>query len=308
MTGNNPPSSEENTDGGDQPAAKERDVTAAINAFKSEYEAAQRNQSKHDNNVFLWTRRTAKGVFIYTALTVAITGASVYAAWQANISAGEAQKQTVEAQKQTVEAHRQADAAIAQINIAKEAEETQLRAYLYVRPKSVTTTEQNEITFRTHIVSTGSTPATNIITTTVARDFPYPLPDPFDLPLDYVRDEILGATSEITPPESPDLDPVVIALNKEKVTEISSGKRLIFLYGTLQYRDVFSRDWSVLYCFFYDWESITKTGNANPCPWHNERKQEVLQQIAPADIPNIIRNRPKTLHVSSFKRIAVPPR
>jgi hypothetical protein len=187
-----------------------------------------------------------------------------------------------------------------------------LRAYLYIRPTSVTTdaTSGNpKVTFLLHLVGTGSTPATNIVTGNIAHDFPYPMPDPFELPLDYVTNDILASFNEMDPPETSPLDPITIVLDKQKVSEISDGKRLIFVYGFLQYRDIFSRDWAVRYCFFYDWESLTKTGNAIRCPWHNDRKQEQLRQILPEEMAKIIRERSTIMKVPSFTRnILKPPR
>jgi len=78
MTDNNPSGPKENSAGGDQPTAKEHNITAAINAFEAKYEAAQADNSKNDSDVLLWTKRAAKGVFVYTALTVVIACASIY--------------------------------------------------------------------------------------------------------------------------------------------------------------------------------------------------------------------------------------
>lgn len=83
MTDNNPPGLKENGNRGDQSAAKEHDIAAAINSLEAKYEAAEQHQSDHEHKVFLWTRGAALGVFFYTALTVVIAGASVWQGWVA---------------------------------------------------------------------------------------------------------------------------------------------------------------------------------------------------------------------------------
>jgi hypothetical protein len=64
---------------GDKPASKNQDIIAAINSIETKYGSSQKERTEHDRQVLLWTKRAAKGVFIYTGLTVVIAIASVFA-------------------------------------------------------------------------------------------------------------------------------------------------------------------------------------------------------------------------------------
>lgn len=68
-------------DGGKKPTAEQLQIAAAISSLEAKYEAAQKNRTEHDRKALLWTKRTAKGVFVYTALTVGITVASLWSSW-----------------------------------------------------------------------------------------------------------------------------------------------------------------------------------------------------------------------------------
>jgi hypothetical protein len=81
MTEDNPTGSDGR--GGKNPSAEQLNIAAAINSFEAKYETAQKGRPEHDRQALLWTKRTAKGVFIYTALTVGITAAAIWSSWNA---------------------------------------------------------------------------------------------------------------------------------------------------------------------------------------------------------------------------------
>ena len=61
-----------NPAGGDESSSEKKNIVGAIDSFKSEYGAQGNNQNNHTYNTFIWTRRAAFGVFIYTALTFGV--------------------------------------------------------------------------------------------------------------------------------------------------------------------------------------------------------------------------------------------
>jgi hypothetical protein len=253
----------------------------------------------------VWAMSAGVGVGIATLIAAIIAAKIAYWAYGETVAAViEARKQTIEAQKQTIQAQRQAAAAEAQIAIARDTEEVQLRTYLFVRPKNLNPPNVASVTptvaFHFHIVGTGATPATSISTHAIAHDFPYPLPEPFDLPLDYVTEKVAFSLGEVMPTESPDIDPIYLPLDRQGVLEFGNNKRIAFVYGVLGYFDAFGQYWVVEYCYLYDWLAISQTGNSKICPWHNERKRDELKPVKAADMERLIRERPKTRRVPSF--------
>lgn len=70
-------------DGNGQLASNNHDIVVAIKALEAKYDAAQKDRPEHDRQTLLWTKRTAKGVFIYTAPTLIIAGTAFWSAWNA---------------------------------------------------------------------------------------------------------------------------------------------------------------------------------------------------------------------------------
>ena len=103
------------------------------------------------------------------------------------------------------------------------------------------------------------------------------------------------------PTESPEIDPVYLPLDQQKIAEFKNNKRLAYVYGHLGYYDAFRQHWSVEYCFLYNWSNISGTGSPTVCPWHNERKRDELKQIDASELERARRERPKTRRVPSFK-------
>ncbi len=83
MTDNNPTGSDGNSGGDDKPPTKYHGIAAAINSLEAAYESTHKHRHENDEHALLWAKRAAKGVFIYTALTVAIVGAGIWSSWNA---------------------------------------------------------------------------------------------------------------------------------------------------------------------------------------------------------------------------------
>jgi hypothetical protein len=79
MADNNPTHNNDGGSGGNDPAAKNHDIVAAINSLQSKSETTP----EHNRQILLWTKRTAIGVVVYTGLTVFIAGAAFWSAWDA---------------------------------------------------------------------------------------------------------------------------------------------------------------------------------------------------------------------------------
>jgi len=81
MADDNPQGPKDDSDAGKKPATEKHEIAAAINSLEAKYESAQQHRPEHDDQVLSWTRRTAKGVFVYTALTFGITIAAICSAF-----------------------------------------------------------------------------------------------------------------------------------------------------------------------------------------------------------------------------------
>jgi hypothetical protein len=134
--------------GGEGQAAKDHEIAAAINTLGKRYETAQGNRYDHDRRAFLWTRRAAIGVGIYTLLTAAITVAAIYSAIQAD--------------HQVIEAKRQVDAAEQTLKITRENFETDERPIIWLKSNQTPRLVEGKIIWTYEFSNYGKTPANNI--------------------------------------------------------------------------------------------------------------------------------------------------
>jgi hypothetical protein len=223
-------------------------------AGNSDYQADERRYWRHQVRA-LWAN---VGIGIAT-LAAALTAAGIaYWAYRATSAA------VVEAQKQTVEARRQAKAAEDQVGIAGDTEYRQLRAYVVLTDlgvfcpdcgDSTLTTDvlpQMKNTIRCRIENNGQTPAYDV---TAATDWVYvpeknaTLSSDFAFP-DHKRTGLVSK-SDLGRDKHKDgggeIDAKDILLFKNAV----DGNATIFIYGHVDYCDIFNKPHSTAYCFLY---------------------------------------------------------
>jgi hypothetical protein len=237
MAANNPGSPEENGKSGDQPAAKNHGIPAAINALEAKYEPAQKQQPEHDSGVFLWTRRATMGVFIYTALTFIIAGASIWQGW-----------------------------------VARDTEKRQIRAYAFPTPIGINNfSVDSSPTGGVNVRTMGQTPAYKVRGQVGIKPMPYPLSNETDLWISNTK-QIQNSTF-ISPTNTFILKVAVDGtLTRQQVDAINSGNALrLYVWGRVDYEDVFANSHWFTFCYSYDGRSITidKDGG-EPCPRYND--------------------------------------
>jgi hypothetical protein len=249
----------ENGNGGGEPSAEHHEIALAIESFRKNYEAAQSNRANHDKKTLFWARVAGIGVSIYTVLTLAIVGASIYSAKQAKISA---------------------DAARATARIASDTEVRQLRAYLYVRRYPIVA-DQMTAAVKIELNQAGVTPAYNIRLDAMILVERYlvgapALPDVTSQSVgsvDRTQYSILYSTENIPkvislPPDSHE------AMHLVWSKDSAIGDQRLYLFGVVRYFDIFGVEGlqperRYEFCFVYhpDRDPI---GSERGCEKHNK--------------------------------------
>jgi hypothetical protein len=204
-------------------------------AGQSDYQADERR---------LWAdhvRATRANVVISFATLVAaiVAGIVAYGAYQTGLDA------VAEGKRQTAEAKRQADAADRQINLAKEAEFRQLRAYVYVRRYSIVA-DQTTAAAKVEVYHAGRTPAYRIRIDTQMMVAPYlvgelKLPDvtsPSVGSVDHTEHSILYST-EFLPQTTVMPKGTEEAMRLVWSKDSAIGDQRLYLHGVVRYLDVF---------------------------------------------------------------------
>lgn len=244
MATNTPNGDKGDGNGSKKPSAEQHHIAVAINSLKEKYEAAQAHRADHERDVLRWTRIAGIGVGIYAALTVVIMCAAIYAAKQAKVSADAAERAASEAK-------RQADGMQDQVVVAKDGEQRQLRAYVYVAP----TVESFEISqtpvMNVIIRAIGQTPAYNVRGTVRGAMTNIPLLPDKTLEKENVKvitgDKAIlfpGTTDNLTIPYAVDQN-----ANDPMYTEIKKGTASrLWVTGQVTYQDAFGCNHRLRYC------------------------------------------------------------
>lgn len=124
------------------------------------------------------------------------------------------------------------------IRHAREAVEIQLRAYVVVTHATITGLELGETpTARINLQNVGQTPANRVISWVAMTSGPYPDAPLIDDPGDVERSPTVlgtGVTYDLTVRLT---DP----LSSAELAELIHGSRAVFVYGQIQYEDVFGK-------------------------------------------------------------------
>ena len=204
-----------------------------------------------------WANVSVGGLTLAAAFTAALVAVAAFETSVASLT---------EAQKQSAEAHRQADAAEAQIGVAKDTEKRQLRAYIVITDFSVVCPDCGDDTggppwpfrntVRYKVENSGQTPAYHVRNTSywitvdevgpyavIADDFAYEdvnlVEDKFYGEIDVGRDKNRDSGGEIKAEAIPIFKS---AVNKEKS---------LFIYGHVDYCDIFNEPHSTAFCYRY---------------------------------------------------------
>jgi len=146
------------------------------------------------------------------------------------------------------------------IGVMHDTGERQLRAYISITPGLVI--EQDDANnirfeFQPWIKNTGQTPAYEVKYSARSVISTYPLPDDFTFPVVgtgvYTSSSVLGSGEQ--------LFAVIAADSMYATAELAAikapGNRRIWVYGTVEYTDVFEKKRSTKFCFFILWRGIS---------------------------------------------------
>ena len=192
--------------------------------------------------------------FVYWIISTILTGLTVGGAIASAIFANIALKASLdslgEARNGTAQARRQANASEAQVGMAIDTEKRQLRAYILPFKMGIEITKENKVDATIIIKNFGQTPAHNFrhwacinIRNLVVREFA--IVDPTDLPpwpagITPSITVAQGDTSTIFPVFFCEKNTVNLRpLTSDELAAINAGTKAIFLYGKIEYDDIF---------------------------------------------------------------------
>lgn len=230
-----------NPDGGGNPAAPKHDIAAAINALGEKYEASQKDRPEHDRQTLLWAKRAGIGVGIYTLITLGI-----------------------------------AIIALCQLQTARDTEMRQLRAY--VGTGEISTIQQPK-GIALQIANHGQTPAVDVKVFSNWTDFPadqgipvgFRFPEENDCPKDVAQGGQgngvagSGVLFPNEPMNSVVQRPLQCPSQAKRILDAIAAKRMIILYGHIEYRDVFDQPRVTTFCI--NW---VPDSSSTMCDRHNE--------------------------------------
>jgi hypothetical protein len=199
------------TQGGDDPSSKHQ-IAIAIDAFKTAYKAAHDDDDKHEEKVFIWTRRAAVGVFIYTVLTFLILVAGIW-----------------------------------QIRIAEDTERRSLRAYVFVQKFQIVALNTNGHTswgLGPIWENAGNSPATDLKASWDCKDGPLGSIDKIDFVSTSKRAEFYP---RILGPRQTTLG-AACTRTADELGVIQRDKKQISIWGTAEYTDSFGQPHKTRFC------------------------------------------------------------
>ena len=152
---------------------------------------------------------------------------------------------------------RQANAAEAQIDVARDTEHRQLRAYLHINHGPITVSE-NTASAEIRISHSGQTPAYKIILEADIQVGHFPLPDAekLSLPTGGIPKFEFGALYGTEPIKQTIVMPQnsndAIEIQKRSRDRLAGGLQVFYLFGRVRYRDIFGNEWPYDFCYSFD--------------------------------------------------------
>lgn len=173
-----------------------------------------------------------------------------------------------------VEAKRQANAAEAQIDVARDTEHRQLRAYLHINHGPMTVSE-NTASAEVRISHSGQTPAYKIILEADIQVDHFPLPDTEKLSLTTggIPKHEFGALYGNEPIKQtiamPQNSNDAVEIQKRSRDRLAGGLQVFYLFGRVRYQDIFGHEWPYDFCYSFDPVNNTE-GSERGCEKYNK--------------------------------------
>ena len=209
-------------------------------------------------------RKFWKAYIALTALTVIGAFVGAFFAYGAYV----ASKQAV------AEANRQANAAESQIDVARDTEHRQLRAYLHINHGPITVSD-NTASAEVRIAHSGQTPAYKIKLEADIQVGHFPLPDSekLSLPTGGIPIYEFGALYGDEPIKQtismPQNSNDAIEIQKRSRDRLAGGLQVFYLFGRVRYQDIFGNEWPYEFC--YSFEPLNgKEGSERGCERYNK--------------------------------------
>jgi hypothetical protein len=169
---------------------------------------------------------------------------------------------------------RQANAAETQIDVARDTEHRQLRAYLHINhgPMTVTT---NTASAEIRISHSGQTPAYKIKLEADIQVGPFPLPDSekLSLPTGGIPTYEFGALYGTEPIKQtiamPQNSNDAIEIQNRSHDRLAGGLQVFYLFGRVRYQDIFGNEWPYDFCYSFDPVNNTE-GSERGCEKYNK--------------------------------------
>jgi hypothetical protein len=156
--------------------------------------------------------------------------------------------------------------------VASDAEVRQLRAYVHVTPGKLSLPINPEfdgplyVAVQPGVKIFGQTPAGQVAVPWALVVHKWPMTDEF--PFSYLRTR-MESTSSLAPGEERLVGDVNSrTITKEELSDIAAGRKRLYAYGTVIYRDVFNNTRFTNFCWTYDVAALVNRTAAD-CPIHN---------------------------------------
>jgi hypothetical protein len=172
------------------------------------------------------------------------------------------------------EAKRQANAAETQIDVARDTEHRQLRAYLHISHGPITVSD-NTANAEIRISHSGQTPAYKIKLEADIQVGHFPLPDSekLSLPTGGMPTFEFGALYGNEPIRRmismPQNSNDAIEIQKRSRDRLAGGLQVFYLFGRVRYQDIFGNEWPYEFCFSFD-PLNDKEGSERGCERYNK--------------------------------------
>lgn len=154
-------------------------------------------------------------------------------------------------------ARRQANAAETQIEVARDTELRQLRAYLHIGHGPITVSD-NTASAELRIFHSGQTPAYKIKLEADIQvgHFPLPNTEKLSLPTGGIPKYEFGALYGNEPIKQvismPQNSNDAIEIQKRSRDRLAGGLQVFYLFGRVTYQDIFGKEWPYEFCFSFD--------------------------------------------------------